>query len=71
MNVDELMNRVNYHNPNEETIEKIENIRLLTKALMLDINMELEDCREKSLALTKIEEALMWVNKGLVIKGDK
>ena len=25
----------------------------------------IEDCREKSLALTKLEECLMWCNKGL------
>lgn len=69
MNQEELMDRVNYHDANHEMIAKMENIRIMTKSLLLDIDMELEDCREKSLAITKIEEALMWVNKGITMGG--
>ncbi len=63
MNGEELMNAV-YSN-DEKQKEKIANTREAFAKVadyMLD---ELKDSREKSLALTKLEESCMWAIKGI------
>lgn len=61
----DLTNRFTYHAPTPESVEKYPKIR--NKALQLAklINKECPDCREKSLAITKLEEVVMWTNAGI------
>jgi hypothetical protein len=50
------------------TVEQVEYQRVLrgaVDALAQDLNQRVFDCREKSLALTKLEEALMWAGKAI------
>lgn len=62
---EELESRFSYHAPKDVQPERYERIRY--KALMLAayINEKCPESREKSLALTKIEEAVMWANAAI------
>lgn len=46
-------------------------IREAFTALSAQIDIECPDSREKSLALTKLEEACMWTNKAMEKGGDE
>lgn len=47
---------------NPQTIDVFESLRLKILDLADYIDRKIPDSREKSLALTKLEEALMWAN---------
>jgi hypothetical protein len=61
----DIDNRFTYHPPSEERAIKHVQIREHGKALVELVNEAVPDSREKSLAITKIEEAIMWANAGL------
>lgn len=66
MNTDDINNRFEYHAPrNKEEVEDHERVRWLTHAVALKLNDILPEGREKSLALTHLEEAMMWANAAL------
>ena len=54
-----------YHAPTESQIERYAGIRAEAKVLALMIECTVPDCREKSLAMTKLEECVMWANAGI------
>ena len=57
----ELMNAVYVENKQEKIKDTREAFTMVTKFIMENIN----DSREKSLTLTKLEEACMWAIKGI------
>lgn len=61
----ELDNNYTYHAPNEAKALLHEEIRATVFVTAEHLNNMLPDCREKSLALTKLEEATMWANAAL------
>ena len=58
-----------YQRPTLEMVEQITLVREGCKALH-DILLSLPPCRERSLAITKLEECSMWMNKGIVFQED-
>lgn len=60
----ELENRFTYHKPFEEDIEIYASIRSFANEFASLINNSVPDSREKSLAITKLEEVVMWANAG-------
>lgn len=54
-----------YHRPKDGQPEKYTVIRSTAKDLAVTINQLCPDSREKSLAMTKIEEAVMWANAAI------
>lgn len=54
-----------YHAPTEEQAVKYVNIRNTAKQFALLIEACCPDSREKSLAFTKLEEAVMWANAAI------
>ena len=60
-----LENRFTYHAPKEGQPERYESIRYKAKMLAAYINEYCPESRETSLALTKIEEAVMWANAAI------
>lgn len=54
-----------YQAPTPEHVTKITEVREKCKELH-GLLLTLSDCREKSLAITKLEEVSMWANKGIV-----
>lgn len=61
----DLVNRFTYHPPREGQPEVYEANRVLALASANQINENVPDGREKALAITKLEEAVMWANAGL------
>ena len=62
---DRIENDFNYHAPSTEKVIRHENVRDTCKELALFI---LENCppgRERALALTKVEEAMLWANAAI------
>ena len=61
----DLEQRFTRHELSREKRASIEEIRDCAKNFAYLIAMTVPDGREKSLAITKIEEAVMWANKGI------
>ena len=61
----EIENNFSYHAPKDDQPERYENIRNKAKMLVAYINEYCPDSREKSLAMTKLEEAVMWANASI------
>ena len=53
--------------PSDEAIERIEHVRTMAKMLVNDIFEDVPECRERSLALTHLEETVMWAVKGICL----
>lgn len=60
-----LKEKFTYHKPTDEKIKKYESIRNLAHEFARNVGKECPDSREKSLAITKIEEAVMWANASI------
>lgn len=58
-------NPFEYQAPTPDHVAKITEVREACKQLHATL-LTLPDCREKSLAITKLEEVSMWANKGIV-----
>jgi hypothetical protein len=54
-----------YHAPKEGQTGRYETIRSNAKVFAIAINELCPNSREKSLALTKLEEAVMWANAAI------
>jgi len=63
--IERIENAFTYHAPKEGQPEKYACIRARAKALAYLIEESVPDSREKSLAMTKLEEAVMWANAGI------
>jgi hypothetical protein len=62
----DLLNRFGYHPPkNEVVVRQHETMRSTCFALAQLMDAALPDGREKSLAITKLEEATMWANAAI------
>lgn len=65
MTNDELKSRFTYYAPTEDQPVRYERIRNKAMSLAAYINEYCPDSREKSLAFTKLEEAIMWANASI------
>jgi len=65
MDLKDLENRFTYHTPKEGQLEKYQNIRCSARLFAELINEECPDSREKSLAITKLEEVAFWANASI------
>ena len=61
----QIDNNFKYHSPDDLQIEKFQSIRSLAKTLAYFINETCPDSREKSLAITNLEQAVMWANASI------
>lgn len=62
---DDLERRIKYHRPNQDGIDRITMMRKFALDWALVMHNLVPDGREKSLAYTKIEEALFWANAAI------
>jgi len=62
---EELANRFTHHPPQEGQPEVYELIRKIAFAYAVNINELVPDGREKTLALTKLEQVVFWSNAGI------
>ncbi len=63
--MDRIENNYTYHEPKEGQTEKYKALRSKAKELAILIEDTVPNSREKSLAHTKLEEAVMWANAGI------
>jgi hypothetical protein len=57
--------RFDYHAPDADKVRRHENVRGDVKVTARVFELNLPDGREKSLAITKLEEALFWANAAI------
>lgn len=62
---EQIENNFKYHSPKEGQLEKYERVRGEAKLFALSVSELAPDSREKSLAITKLEEAVMWANAAI------
>lgn len=62
---DKIENAFTYHPPQPGQPEKYSRLRDEAKSFARTIDVLCPDSREKSLALTKLEEAVMWANAAI------
>lgn len=66
MLLSDLANRFAYHPPRNDRIqERLGGVRRLCHELALGIEALAPDSREKSLAMTHLEEAMFWANAAI------
>ena len=71
MDNNELKNRFTFHPANTENRQYTHGlIRTASLNLALLVNEHTPEGREKSLAITKIEEAMFWANAAIARAGD-
>lgn len=54
-----------YHEPKGDQSDRYESLRAKAKELAYMVKDKCPDSREKSLAMTKLEEAVMWANASI------
>ena len=62
---EQIENNFTYHSPKEGQPEIYQKLRDKAKEFAYLIDECVPDSREKSLAMTKLEEAVMWANAGI------
>ena len=60
-----IENNFTYHAPKGDQLERYEQIRRFAREFAHTINNFCPDSREKSIALTNLETAVMWVNASI------
>lgn len=58
-------NSFSYHEPKGDQVTRYELLREVGKVLAYAIENNCPSSRERSLAITKLEEAIMWANKSI------
>ena len=70
MEYKDIEKRFTYHKPKENDAYKFVAIREDAKYIADMINSLVPEGIEKSLAITKLEEVVMWANAGIARKGE-
>ena len=65
MDAADLTKRFTYHPPKPGQPELYQELRAIAFGLATAIDASQPDSREKSLAITHLEEAMMWANAGI------
>lgn len=63
--INQIDNNFSYHPPREDQVGRYTDIRDEAKRLALLIAAACPNSREKSLALTNLEQAVMWANASI------
>lgn len=70
MTDEELRHRFTYHPPTGDKVQRHQQVREAGRALAELVDGITYDCREKSLALTHVEEVVMWANAAIARERD-
>lgn len=68
MDVNIIIKSMTNITPTAEQIQRIEELRNNYKALVIVVNKNCQDSRCKSIAMTDIENSLMWAVKSIVME---
>lgn len=66
----DIENSFTYHPPSPDQIPRYEALRAAGKQLALAIDEHVPDGPSKTLAIRKVEAAVMWANKGIACAPD-
>ena len=66
---EDIDRRFTYHAPDRIKVSRHEQIRDACKEMAYELNSQLPDGREKSLAITHLEEVMMWANAAIAREG--
>lgn len=66
--IEQLDNNFKYHTPNVNQLERYNQIREQSKKLACLIIEVCPNSRERSVAMTKLEETSMWANKSIAME---
>lgn len=61
----DLTKRFTHHPPKDGQAEVYQGLRAEARKLAERINLDVPEGREKSLAITKLEEVVFWANAGI------
>lgn len=67
MTQEQINNTFSYHKPVKDQPERYELLRSHGKALAMAVQNCCPESREKSLAITNIQQAVMWANASIAI----
>ena len=67
----EIERRFNYRPPTPDKVQLHEALRAQARTLAHDWSSKLPEGREKALALTALQEALMWANTAVATEAEK
>jgi len=67
MNMRDLNNIFTYHKPFGSQTQRYEDLRTGANKLANQINDSCPESREKSLAITNLQQAIMWANAAIAI----
>lgn len=67
MTKEQIDNTFTYHKSFGSQTERYEELRLIARDLAHNINRHCPESREKSLALTNLQQAIMWANASIAI----
>ena len=70
MEREELDIRFTYHPPTPDQVPKYEEVRARAKRLAEFLDVAAPDSREKSLALTHLDEVVFWANAAIARRSD-
>jgi hypothetical protein len=65
----DLEHRFTYHPPKDGQAETYQGMRAVALNFARTIDQQVPDSREKALALTHLEQAVMWANAGIARNG--
>lgn len=65
MDNDDILNRFSFHPATETTGPQHDSVRGNCMELAMTLNANLPEGREKSLAITKLEEVMFWSNAAI------
>lgn len=65
MKPEEIENRFSYHSPKNDQPARYEQIRSMAKEFATLVEAACPESREKSLAITNLEQAVMWANASI------
>ncbi|MFJ2515632.1 hypothetical protein ACIPEL_36445 [Streptomyces griseoviridis] len=72
MQPEDITNRFTYHPPASPAVQTAhETVRQGARRLAADWNQLLPEGREKALAITKLEESVMWANAAIARSGSE
>lgn len=71
METNDIESRFNHPAPSPERVKVHESVRASARTLAHHWNGQLPEGREKSTAMTKLEEAMFWANAAIARSGEK
>jgi hypothetical protein len=54
--------------PDDDQVDRIERLRIVAKHLGAELTMQIRPSRERSLAITNLEQSVMWAVKAILLE---